>query len=336
MNYHENPLISIIVPVYNVEIYLPQCLNSLESQTFKNIEIVLVDDGSTDSSGIICDEYASRHDNVIVIHQDNKGLSVARNVGVKVSTGSYIAFLDSDDWLAPSYVETVLGYLKENDADVVCSRYYTYWEGEGKAEDEINDMDSGVTIFNSSDAIEEICYGSKFGCSAPDKLFVRDLVVDNPFPEGKLYEDLATMYKIIGKCQTVVYTPEKLSYYRRRRGSIINESFSEDHLYIIEAAEEQLEYIKQHFPEKERAGAARCGYVITQIASKILDNSFKSKQIFKDIRVKEKRYIKSMVFNRRVPFKHTIRALAIVGGYNTARMVYFVNDYLKKITGKKL
>lgn len=126
----ENPLITIVVPIYNVERFLRPCIESILGQTYKNLEIILVDDGSTDSCGKICDKYEKIDSRILVIHQENKGLSEARNAGIDAATGEYIAFIDSDDYVRGNYTETLLHALVENDAEIaVCSFQYVDEEG---------------------------------------------------------------------------------------------------------------------------------------------------------------------------------------------------------------
>ena len=116
----ETPLISIIIPVYKVEPYLRKCLDSVVQQTYRNLEIILVDDGSPDSCGAICDEYATKDERITVIHQENKGLSAARNAGLDIATGDYIQFVDSDDWIEPDALATVLSIAEDHHVDIVC------------------------------------------------------------------------------------------------------------------------------------------------------------------------------------------------------------------------
>lgn len=329
------PKVSIVVPVYNVEQYLNQCLESLKNQTYKNLEIILVDDGSTDNSGIMCDEFAKKNNNVIVIHQKNQGLSGARNSGVIRSSGEYITFLDSDDWISNEYVEYLYNLIDKYHVDVVCTCFFTYWEGSNKISDP-EQSEIKCIKFSPEDALEEICYGSLFGCSVPDKLYKRELVLKNPFPIGKLYEDLATMYKIIGSCNGVIYSSKKLSYYRRREGSIINEPFSKDHLFIIQAAEEQLAYFRKYYPNKTKAAETRCCYVITQIASKVLDGDAENRKVYKFLKKKIWMYWKSLIFNKRMGLKYKIRTISIMLGYPVVWFTYQMNDFLKKMTGRSL
>ena len=150
-----NSLISVIVPVYNVEKYLPQCLNSIINQTYKNIEVVLVDDGSTDDSGNICEEYKKNDERIIVVHQKNSGLSAARNVGIEISTGEYITFIDSDDYISPDYIENLYSALEQYSADIaICdlkkvSEKVELWDIDYKVEKNFKSI-----LLNNSQTIE--------------------------------------------------------------------------------------------------------------------------------------------------------------------------------------
>lgn len=324
------PLISIVIPVYNVEEYLQQCLNSVSAQTYDNLEIILVDDGATDSSGKICDEYAENEKRAIVIHQENQGLSGARNTGVAVAKGEYISFLDSDDWVSNEYIEYLYKLILEHDVEISSNRCFDYWEGSGKISNpeqgEVRDIK-----LTTEEAIEELCYGIVLGSSAPDKMFKSELIKRYPFPIGKLYEDLAIMYKVIGDSNGVAYTTKKLSYYRRREGSIINESFSERHLFALQAAKEQLDYIKNNFPKQIKAGETKCCSVITQIMPMILAS--RRKDIYKQMKNEIRKYAYSLLTDKKYKIKYKIRTLAILSGYPMAMAEYKTETFLKGIIG---
>lgn len=326
------PLISVVIPVYNVEEYLQQCLDSVKSQTYENLEIILVDDGATDRSGSICEEFAKTEKRAVVIHQENQGLSGARNTGVSAATGEYIAFLDSDDWVSNEYIEYLYRLIADNNVQISSSRCFDYWDGSGV----ISNPEQG-TILNvkltTEEAIEELCHGIVLGSSAPDKMFKSELIKKYPFPLGKLYEDLAIMYKVIGESNGVAYTTKKLSYYRRREGSIINESFSERHLFALQAAKEQLKYIKQNFPRQIKAGEAKCCCVITQIMPMILES--RRKDIYKQMKAEIKRYANSLLTDKKYAKKYKIRTLAVLCGYSISMAEYKTESFLKRLKGMK-
>ena len=214
----ERDLISIIVPVYNVQEYLKNCINSILNQSYKNIEIILVDDGSTDESSSICDLYVKKDNRIKVIHKENGGLSDARNMGIKSARGKYITFVDSDDYLDENYVKVLYILITENNSDIACSRM--------KKTDSLNDKiinkNEKINIYNSIDAIKEILYQRNIDNSAPSKLFKKDLFENILFPVGYAFEDLDTMYKLFLQANKIVSTTNNYYLYYQRQGSILH------------------------------------------------------------------------------------------------------------------
>ncbi len=204
------PLISIIVPIYQVELYLEKCIDSIINQTYKNLEIILIDDGSPDRCGAICDEYAGKDSRIRVIHQKNGGLSAARNAGLDIAKGDYIQFVDSDDWIEPEACETVLTIAEEQHADIVCFGFcWLLPTGE-----------TTLVSVNSSSEIEEaavikqlICKKSVIRNFAWNKLFVRKLFDGVRFPVGRTYEDICVTYQLVHKADKIYATKAILYHY---------------------------------------------------------------------------------------------------------------------------
>lgn len=214
----ERDLISVIVPVYNVQEYLTNCINSILNQSYKNIEIILVDDGSTDESSSICDSYVKKDNRIEVIHKENGGLSDARNIGIKSAKGKYITFVDSDDYLDENYVKALYILITENNSDIACSGM--------KKTDSLNDKiinkNEKINIYNSIDAIKEILYQRNIDNSAPSKIFKKDLFENILFPVGYAFEDLDTMYKLFLQANKIVSTTNNYYLYYQRQGSILH------------------------------------------------------------------------------------------------------------------
>lgn len=230
-------LISVIIPVYNVERYLPTCIDSVIGQTYTNLEIILIDDGSTDLSGGLCDIFAARDDRIHVIHQPNQGLSAARNAGLAVIAGSCVTFVDSDDWLHPECIERLHSLFKDGRADVsVCNMVRTKDEGATA-----NSAVGEILELSRSEAIEHIVkprYGSMV--AACGKLYRSELLSDIRFPVGRLHEDAFTTYRIVLKSHIIRLTTEPLYFYRQRPESIMNSPFSVNaKLDIIDALTER-------------------------------------------------------------------------------------------------
>lgn len=210
-----NPKISVLVAVYNVEEFLPQCLDSILSQTYKNLDILVVDDGSKDGSGKICDDYAKKDDRVRVIHQKNKGLSSVRNVGVIKSKGDLICFVDGDDYVALDYVEKLYSELIRRDADVaVCG-----FEAVPSGEKEVPSSD----LLSGTEAVKQLLIEQKnYQIVSWNKLYKKELLKGIEFPVGRKHEDSFTTYKLLRVAKRVAFVDCVLYFYRERSGSIMN------------------------------------------------------------------------------------------------------------------
>ncbi|MBE6680389.1 MAG: glycosyltransferase family 2 protein [Ruminococcaceae bacterium] len=211
-------LISIIVPVYNVEKYLDECIASAVNQTYKNIEIVLVDDGSPDKSGWICEEWAKKDDRIKVFHKANGGLSDARNFGIEKSSGDILCFLDSDDYIAPTLCESVAKAFSQNDTEIVAFEINRIFEG--KVFGTISNSCSG--IIETKKAVSLLLSDGirNYVCS---KAFKKHLFDEIRFPTGHNYEDLGIMHKLFMCAKNVFSLNEKLYFYRKRSTSILGQ-----------------------------------------------------------------------------------------------------------------
>ena len=237
-------LVSIIIPVYKVEKYLKECLESVVNQIYKNLEIILVDDGSPDSCGKICDEYAKNDERVKVIHKENGGLSSARNKGLDVASGSYISFVDSDDVIDKRFIETLYHMCVENNCDIAeCGfkRFKGDIEVENAESEEIKvisaiEMQNKLFVDGESAQTVIVC----------DKLYKKYLFDSIRFPIGKVHEDESATYKILYSCKTsVVATNLKLYYYRENLNSITGKKFNIKRLDILDAYEERKNFYKE-------------------------------------------------------------------------------------------
>lgn len=216
-----NPLVSIIVPVYNVENYIHRAVDCLLNQTYSNLEIILVDDGSPDKCPQICDEYAKYDYRIKVIHKKNGGLSEARNVGLDIAKGEYITFMDSDDYISLDAIDLFLKCIEEQNVDVVCSGLNIV-DNNGK----IYDYRKGEISFmaNSTEVVKLLLKDAFPYNFAPSKFFKRKLFDGVRFPVGRIYEDLATVYLAIHKAENIYCMKECLYYYERGRdGNITSE-----------------------------------------------------------------------------------------------------------------
>lgn len=209
-------IISVIVPVYNVEKFLPKCLDSILKQTFLDFELILVDDGSTDLSGKICDEYAKLDKRIIVIHQQNGGPGKARNTGIQIAKGAYITFADSDDWIADNMLKEMHSLMIMNDVDIVVSSHYIV-NLDNSIEKVINT--SVDKLINRIEATSLILEDKIIYSFAWDKLYKRKLFEGVKYPEKRIIEDIATTYKLINNAENIFLSRNAYYYYVRRENS---------------------------------------------------------------------------------------------------------------------
>lgn len=230
------PLVSIIVPIYDVEEYLDECVQSVLCQSYSNFELILVDDGSTDGCGMLCDAYASLDTRIAVIHKENGGLSDARNTGLDRCHGDYVTFLDGDDYLDEDYLAQLLSCLLKYDADISICQELRFT---GK-DAQLSQNPLVTEVYNRQGAMETMLLQVKFDTSAWGKLYKRRLFMGIHYPIGKHYEDLATTYLVIHRAERVVTTSAKLYMYRQRATSITGRMFSERDLDILSIADDLL------------------------------------------------------------------------------------------------
>ena len=240
----ETKKISVIVPVYKVEAYLHQCLDSIVNQTYRNLEIILVDDGSPDSCGVICEEYAAKDDRIVVIHQENAGLSAARNTGLDIVSGDYIAFVDSDDWIEPDMFEYLLNNAAaENAAITVCGRIEEY------SDRSVVQSWPRREILQRIRAMEILLDDGLMRNYVWDKLWKQELFEGIRFPVGRVMEDLAVTYLLFERADSVLCLPEVKYHYRQRTGSILSAPTLKSRADYMMNALERHRYMKCHWPE---------------------------------------------------------------------------------------
>lgn len=241
-----NPLISVIVPIYNVECYLKTCIDSIVNQTYSNLEIILVDDGSPDKCPEICDEYEKNDSRVKVIHQDNGGLSAARNAGIDIASGEFLTFIDSDDFITKNYVELLYKGIVDFDADISIASFCTFTKED---ELEIQNIEFPFVEITREESFRR--YGALNAelsmpfISVCNKLYKKDFFASIRFPIGKLYEDAFTTYKLLDRVKKIIFTPSKIYFYRLNPLSILGQSFREKHLEMVEAFRSGMDYFNQ-------------------------------------------------------------------------------------------
>lgn len=245
-------LVSVIVPIYNVEKYLKRCINSIQNQSYKNIEIILVDDGSTDSSGQIADHYSEMDKRISVIHKDNGGLSDARNKGIDIAKGEYICFIDSDDYIHEKMIEVMYQILKKNACELAVCENYDVYVDEAQNDDKLNDIPK-IIVENPIEAMK-MWYKASFKnpTVAWNKLYNKKLFDTLRFEKGRIHEDEIIMQDIFCKCSKIVYIYEKLYYYYHRDNSITgsNSKYNLKNLDAVYAVKKRLEFFQQ-FDDQE-------------------------------------------------------------------------------------
>jgi len=237
-------LISVIVPVYNTEKYLNRCVDSIIAQTYKNIEVYLIDDGSNDNSGLICDEYQKKDNRIKVIHKENGGQGVARNVALDECSGEYIYFVDSDDWIEKNAIELMLKSCKENNAQI-CVCGVNYYNG---AYSRTKIIYQDEKIFSGEEILLEYLTTTNIGCTLWDKLYHKSLFDNVRFPNLRSTEDTYLMHTLLGKCKRAVYVPKALYVQYIRPGSTENSRFSLKKMALIDANLNLQKYIETNHP----------------------------------------------------------------------------------------
>lgn len=238
-------LVSIIIPIYKVEKYLDKCLQSVTNQTYKNLEIILVDDGSPDNCPFMCDEWAKRDSRVIVVHQQNQGLSGARNTGTKIAKGEYILYVDSDDWIEYNMIEKLYVAIVETSADMsICGVKRS--DGKNEYKESWFDKDQ---ILSKEEAFFELIRGKKITSYVWNKLFKANIIKKVEFPLGKLYEDTRMMHNVFNLCSKVAIVKEYLYNYFVRSDSITGTISFNNRLELFESLAERHNYVKEVMPK---------------------------------------------------------------------------------------
>ena len=249
-------MVSIIVPVYNVEKYLDKCIQSIMNQTYFDFEVLLIDDGSEDSSGSICDLWAKEDSRILVFHKENGGLSDARNYGIARANGEYITFIDSDDVVGKDYLKILMNLILEYGAQIACVSALSMSENM-KVE---HDMNIKNGCLDTEEALKYACIRKYFGVSAWGKLYKSTLFSNLRYPKGRIYEDLLTTPYLIASSDSVAYSSSKQYFWIQRKGSITHTIHSKKEMALhLKGLEELVEFIDKHYRKIHMA--AICRYV---------------------------------------------------------------------------
>ena len=243
----ENSCISVIVPVYCVEQYLEKCVSSIVNQTYKNLEIILVDDGSPDNCPQLCDDWQKKDKRIRVIHKENGGLSDARNAGLRASSGELVMFVDSDDWIAPEMAEKMEFAMRTYHADMVLCQFAKVFP-DGR---EVKWFSAGkdAAVYGQRELLDKLVRDEEISNHVWRRLYKRKLIPDDIFPKGKNYEDIYVMAELSGKCNTFVSLDAVYYYYRQNASGILQNKSYKNMLNYLEGLKKNYSDIQRNYPE---------------------------------------------------------------------------------------
>ena len=287
------PKISIIVPVYKVEPYIHKCVDSILNQTFKDFELILVDDGSPDNCGKICDEYGQKDNRVIVIHKANEGISSARNAGLDIARGEYIGFVDSDDYIEKDMYEILYNICEDNKCDIASCSSIIYFQ-----EKTVINGGHRLIIHNKEEAMRVMLEGELYDEVVWVKLFKKSVIEDIRFPVGKIYEDTAFTYKVINNSKRVATIGEPKYNYIKHENSIMSNAIQDIKIDAVIAYKDMYKFMEKKYP-------GLCDLVALKLAnsSMIVMNLMAKKENFRDY--KDNYYKVSKILNSK--FNKTIK-----------------------------
>lgn len=324
---NDYPLISVVVPVYNTKVYLRDCIQSLLYQTYKKIEVILIDDGSSDGSSELCDEFERIDSRIRVIHQTNKGLSSARNNAVAVALGAFLTFVDSDDWVVPHYIQALNEVRLKFKSQIVIGGIQA---GCGKPATQMPPQIAKAPFAISKlDAIRAMLYQKEFDVSACGVLYPLDLLKINLFPDGKAFEDLSTTYRILYCVETIAVIPERLYFYRKRIDSITHTVNEQAYIDELAAADEMAHFIQENCPTVVHAARAKKMSCYFQVLL-----ALPRKEQYCGLRKRIWDYIIScrcsVIFDSKARLKNRLAALISFGGETSLRVVWNLIKGLKR------
>lgn len=306
------PEVSVIIPVYNTEQFLGDCLNSVLAQTFTDFEIIIVNDGSTDNSVAIVEQFAAKDSRIVILHQENKGLSEARNTGIKAARGNWITFVDSDDMLAPTFLQKLLEAAKQNNASIACSDKRLFWK-----ESEIDNRDSATAqalALSPEKALERALY-QKNGpdYSAWSKIYDAKIWQSRQFTPGIYFEDMDCIPQVLLDAKKVAFVPEPLYLNRRHNTSILATAYNRKKAELLDIAERICELVKDKDAELQRAAHSNLFSASCSILMRTPDT-----EEFKDFRERAWKHIKDLrletLFNVNSRTRNKAAALMSFGG----------------------
>ena len=320
-------MISVIVPAYNVKKYVEKCVDSIINQTFSDYELILVDDGSTDGTSELCDELAKKSDKIRVFHKENGGLSDARNLGMDKAKGEYITFIDSDDYVAPTYLEELYVPIYKDDADVSITPTVWFFENAQP----VADNKVGYEIASAEAAVQKMLLREKISHTAGGKLYKKELWENIYFPVGRLYEDYLTTFLVMENVKKVGITNAALYYYLQREDSIMHYKCNERTVTIVEATEQVTPRIITTWPNLEIESLDNQVAQCLKCKQHILNEaSHKFGEIEENIKIIVNRNKKKLLFSKKTPKKDKVKILCFLLGDKIFRATYNIFDGEKR------
>lgn len=315
----ERDLITVVIPIYNVEKYLKKCIDSILSQTYKNLEIILVDDGSTDNCSEICDKYEDEENRIKVIHKKNGGLSDARNAGINIANGKYITFVDSDDYIESDMIEVLYNNMIKNNAQISTCLYRKFFEGEELVE---KPSSYYLKVYSNEQSLEKMMYQKDCTTSAWGKLYLTELFKEIRYPYGKICEDLPTTYLLFSKANKIVISNCQKYYYLQRKNSIIHSKINPKRIEALNFAEEETNFIKREYPSILKSAINREFMEAVFILCQLEYNDITNKEYYLKVKNIIKKNRKIVVFDKKSKIIYRIYAiLSYFGCKNLARSI---------------
>lgn len=314
--------VSVIVPIYNVDKYLRRCIDSVLNQSYSNYEVILIDDGSTDLCGDICDEYKNKFNNIKVIHQKNQGLSAARNTGIDNCSGDYLIFIDSDDYIEKHFIEYHVNVIKRYNADMVISGIETYYEG--NEENNLEKKSKSEMLLPPGEVLKRMLMQKGIDVGAVAKVYSRKQFENIRYPVGKVYEDMLVVDKIIRNYNRIVVSDYVGYFYLQRQGSILHTKMDRKRMSLIDASFYLIDFCQENYPEVKNAAIYR--FVINNF--QILKISVREKKFQKEsnvIRHNILKYKKYIFLSEEITLKMKVSTFLLLFGllpYRLSRKVY--------------
>ena len=329
----KEPLISIVVPIYNVAEYLPRCLDSILAQTYKNFEVILVNDGSTDKSKQICQDYSRKDKRFILINKKNGGVSSARNTGIDRAKGDYVTFVDPDDYADDDYLEVLFRTMKRHGADISACGHITRYEASGAT---ISSACGKQRVLTPEEAIRAMLYETYdgLGVSLWAKLFSKNVFDGVRFPEGRIFEDTAIVFELIGAAKSISTDLHSKYNYMMRSDSITNCDFDKSKLDMLDATKYACEKAVEQFPSLRQAAKSRMVYAYLSTLSQASKSTIRpGKKTTKALIKYVRRYGLPLLFNKNVKSRNKIGIITTLFGF---RFYCFSWGVYSKVTGRKI